>query len=148
MVCFLLSQNQLGCKVLYFALIWTHLEYNDHSPENVEPSQSRRRFTINLKNGVFKVLQPEAMTWNASNQKAQCIKVKNVHKTFSFSVILESKPAGFSTTVVLCSRVGTHLTQQSDTWLRGGRHTTGHRCSSASPACCVYTSARCCSSWL
>lgn len=40
-----------------------YLQHNDHSPEYVESSQGRRRLSIDLEDGSFKAVHPEAVAW-------------------------------------------------------------------------------------
>lgn len=39
----------------------TYLQHNDHSPEYIESSQGRRRLSIDLEDGFFKAVHPEAV---------------------------------------------------------------------------------------
>lgn len=39
-----------------------YLQHNDHSPEDIECSQGRRRLPIDLKQRIFEAVQPEAMS--------------------------------------------------------------------------------------
>lgn len=41
----------------------TYLQHNDHSPEYIESSQGRRRLSIDLEDGFFKAVHPEAVAW-------------------------------------------------------------------------------------
>lgn len=57
---------------MHLGLKWLtlYLQNNDHSPEDIEASQGRRRVPINLKNRVFEVFHPEAVTWKTPRHQS------------------------------------------------------------------------------